>query len=436
MNNFLSNIRTSIDDYFADVNRSPSLQYRVLAQTRGEMKVKKRLSVGFVLIILLMLTVITALAMTMTAYYEKAIELESESGPIQEWSPSDKVALVHWMLEAGIPLDEGQVAKLDNGMLSEAQQDELAMHIVLSYYPVRDKMLTTVDIIEKEYGEYEEWPLELRAWYSMTLEKSQHEQSNSAFAKNILPEEKDISEEQAKALANQCLTEVLGLSPLQIESLEAKVFFQEDTGSEEPNRIWYFNYYEKENKELKFYVYIKSDGTLLDCGCIDEPVTSASELNNKFYDLIAYHSKDFFTVEGLAEFSRSLAPQIRQAMSNGGIDKWPAYFSQIPYALPDSAAITADRALEIGTQAILEQYGWTAMQLEEKYVFTLSYRIYEDVHEWRVAYRIPAEGKPNAFLQFRAGEIPFCIIVRIDPFSSSIMSVIEENDVDEYWYGE
>lgn len=438
MNNHLPDIRTSIYDYFADMDTRPSLQYKVLAQARGEVKMKKKLSVGLILVIVMVLAAVTALATTLTAFYERIIEQESKSGTIQDWPVSDKVLLVQWMVDAGIQLDETQVARLTNEKLTVEQQDKLAMDIILSYFPARDKLLTTIDIIAKEYGEYEQWPLELRAWYTDTLEKYQHNQNNSPFAKNTVPQEGDISEEEAREIANNCLTEVLGLNAQQVNALISNVFFQEETDGEQTHRVWYFNYYSEGSQTLLYYAYIYSDGTVMDCGSNEQPASAASSLNEHFSDLIAYHYDTFFTVEGLAAFAKDLAPQINRAMESGEeIDKWPAYFAQIPYEYPSEAAISAEKAIEIGTQAILDRYGWSTIQLENQYVYTLSYRVYpSEMHEWRLAYRIPQEGKLDAFRQFNAGEIPFCIIVRIDPFSASVIDITEGNDVDKYWFGE
>lgn len=408
-----------------------------MADAKGEGKVKKKLFVGLVLAIVLVLETVTAVAMTLTAFYEKTIEQESKNGTIQDWPVSDKVLLVQWMVDAGIALDETQVSQLANKDLTLEEQDQLAMDMILSYFPARDKWLTTMDIIAKEYGKYEQWPLELRAWYTATLEKYHHDQKNGSFARNVLPQAGDISEEEARNIAQNCLTEVVGLEATQINALTSNVFFQEETGGEKTFRAWYFNYYLQGSQNLLYYAYIYSDGTVMDCGSTEKPATTASTLNEQFYELKRYHNNDFFSVEGLATFARDLAPQIRQAMETGGIDKWPAYFAQIPYAFPAEGAIPAEQAIEIGTQAILDKYGWSTSQLESRYEYTLSYRIYpSEMHEWRLAYRIPPEGKPDAFKQFHAGEIPFCVIVRVDPFSSSVIDITEGNDSSKYWFGE
>ncbi|MEG2105154.1 MAG: hypothetical protein RRY04_08210, partial [Oscillospiraceae bacterium] len=114
-------IRRVMDACLPGLENKPDFERDVLRQVRGEVKVKKKLSVGFVLLMVLVLAAVTALAaMTLNAYYEKAIEKEGQSGLIQDWSASDKVALVDWMVEAGAKLDAEQVAQLHNGSLTEA----------------------------------------------------------------------------------------------------------------------------------------------------------------------------------------------------------------------------------------------------------------------------------------------------------------------------
>ena len=87
-------------------------------------------------------------------------------------------------------------------------------------------------------------------------------------------------------------------------------------------------------------------------------------------------------------------------------------------------------------KAILTQYGEDAAWLERNYVYTLSYRAYADADEWRLAYRIPPQSKPDAYADFYAGKIPFCIVVRIDPFTSQVLDIQEQNDINAFWYGE
>ena len=94
-----NDIRRVMDACLPGLENSPDFDRDVLRHVRGEIKVKKKLSVGFVLVIVLALAAVTALAaMTLNAYYEKVIEKESEIGRIQDWSTADKIALVNWMV--------------------------------------------------------------------------------------------------------------------------------------------------------------------------------------------------------------------------------------------------------------------------------------------------------------------------------------------------
>lgn len=70
-----NDIRRVMDACLPGLENSPDFDRDVLRHVRGEIKVKKKLSVGFVLVIVLALAAVTALAaMTLNAYYEKVIE--------------------------------------------------------------------------------------------------------------------------------------------------------------------------------------------------------------------------------------------------------------------------------------------------------------------------------------------------------------------------
>ena len=149
-------VRASIGDCLSGVDQLPSLRADIMRKARGEVKVKRKLSVGFALLIVLVLAVATALAaITLNAFYEKAIQKEGESGLIQDWSAEDQTALVDWMIDAGIELDADKVAQLQVTNLSEEKKSTLAMAIITDYYPARDGILSTVDIIAKEKGPFE-----------------------------------------------------------------------------------------------------------------------------------------------------------------------------------------------------------------------------------------------------------------------------------------
>jgi len=135
-------LRRVMDACLPGLENKPGFDQNVIKQVRGDTKVKKKLSVGFVLMIVLVLTVVAALAaITLSEFYEKAIQKEGESGLIQDWSADDQAALVDWMIDAGIELDVEKVARLHDTGLTDEEKSALAMEIITDYYPARDGIL-------------------------------------------------------------------------------------------------------------------------------------------------------------------------------------------------------------------------------------------------------------------------------------------------------
>ena len=154
----------AVETRLSGLQGDPWLAQRVLAQAKSEPKRKRKRSVGFVIVLILLLAATTAFAaISLRSFFEKAIEQESQSGEISHWSASEKAAFVNRMVEAGLLPETEQTKQLQSRTLSEEQQDALAMSIITDFYPARDSFVTTMDIIAKEYGAYEQWPLELRA---------------------------------------------------------------------------------------------------------------------------------------------------------------------------------------------------------------------------------------------------------------------------------
>jgi|GEM_PF-4493991 len=70
-----------------------------------------------------------------------------------------------------------------------------------------------------------------------------------------MPTDHEITETQAKEIAQGCLTEILGLVAAYIQSLTVNIYFQEGEDAENGNsRIWYLNYYGRGSNDLLYNV--------------------------------------------------------------------------------------------------------------------------------------------------------------------------------------
>lgn len=89
-------LRRVMDACLPGLENRPDFDRDVLRQVRGEVKVKKKLSVGFVLVIVLVLAAVTALAAALL--WEQQVvpmkEIEQAEGDYVNWSISQKQALI------------------------------------------------------------------------------------------------------------------------------------------------------------------------------------------------------------------------------------------------------------------------------------------------------------------------------------------------------
>ena len=431
-------LRRVMDACLPGLEKRPDFDRDVLRQVRGEVKVKRKLSVGFVLTMILILITVTALAITaIQALHEKAIQQEAESGLIREWSADEKVEFVDEMVEAGIELNEAQIQSLHSDALSEEEKDTLAMQIMTGYYPTVDSVLTATDILSSEYGRYGTWPLELQAWYSETLK----ENGGSSDRWNVLPGDDAISEEQALCNAKGMLTEIYNYSQEEADTMFMERFFREVDVEGRSQSQWYFQFYPDINENEFYFVSLEPNGQYIQSGSTFTDETEGALLGQMYSDL--RRSGKLKTVEDFASYAETVAPLINDAIARGveDISPWAVYFASIPYALPIEADITQEEAIQIADAAVTSYTGWTLEEIYHYYVPSISFRVYdEDNFEWRLGYHLPVGGALNgyedAYERFHAGEIPFCIIVRMNSRTREVFEVSESYNQNANRFGE
>ena len=421
-------LKSAFDTTLSGIQGDPWLAQRVLAEAKGEVEVKKKLSVGFVLVIVLVLAAVTALAaMTLNALYERTLEKEGQSGLIQDWSASDKVALVDWMVEAGIELDEEQVAKLHESSMSDADKGALAMEIIGGYYPARDGILTSVDLIAKEKGPIEYWSLEDKEWFSEMMVKYQPEEVSSV---NLLPTEDDITKEQAIEIMYAYYEKEYGLKREDFDESKMSVTFSENTWDDGsgPQRLktWGINLWLKADAEHPMSIHILPDGTIRQA--------SGPYVETWSDDWYAtYMSNGFWTVDGLYQFAQVWKPRVEVLlMQDEQLPQDLEYLITLPFGLPKATDITRDEAYELAKESILNNgfdesilglYGTREAYLngtldEGYFKFCFTYWVYPLSDERRV------KGEDL----HEQGMIPQKIVVCVNATDGQIISIEENNN--------
>ena len=107
-------LRRVMDACLPGLENRPDFDRDVLRQVRGEVKVKKKLSVGFVLVIVLVLAAVTALAAALL--WEQQVvpmkEIEQAEGDYVNWSISQKQALIRALIDSGNIEETAETARL------------------------------------------------------------------------------------------------------------------------------------------------------------------------------------------------------------------------------------------------------------------------------------------------------------------------------------
>ena len=413
-------IRHAIDARLSGIVEKPDSVERVLRQKRGEKAMKKRLSVGLVLGIAIVLVTITALAaMMLNTFYQKTIEMEATNGLFSTWTTDDKVSFVHMMSGAGLEVDSTEVAKLLNSATTEEEKDQIASQLVTDCFGSgRGGDLTLYDIIALEYGPYETWSIDIKA--QVTEELLKHGTLGSMYAMDVLPIANEISQDQAVQIAYDMLTSRYTITKAELLTMRMDVYFREiPYGVEQTlHRLWQIRFTPFDGVQ-EYTVDINSDGTVLDSS---EPVKNSSNaLNNRFFALTVTES--FWTPESLAAFAQEWPELIEIAINNGEeVSNLAVSLCKKPYQYPDNTAFPEDEAHQIAELEVLNYAGWSEERLT-MYKVSISYRVYTPGKpEWRFGYVL--DGFDN-YDKFHSGEIPLGIVVRVDAVTGEVLSVKE-----------
>ena len=225
----------AIDTTLSGLHADPWLAQRVVNRERtSEPVVKKKLSISFVLVIVLLLIVVTALAVALLSpkeIVEQVAVPAAQSNDQENYSYEELAELIQTLNENGITLDDGST-------LMKAFQ---AGH----GYWEKDAI---DEICYASFGKNQGlWTLEQKHWYGEMMVAIGVSNQNSW----LLPEDGEITQEQARSLAADVLWEAYGIElPMEsngtwIVSDLLQMGWDEEKQSLERNlaewKIWYTN---------------------------------------------------------------------------------------------------------------------------------------------------------------------------------------------------
>ena len=180
-------------------------------------KRRRKLSVGLVLTVVLLLAALTALAAVAIGWGDAALYLrrESEGERFADWAGAERTALVASLLKDGALPESDATRRLLAGNLDDAAQAALAEQILTDWLAAPAERVAFRPIMERLWGDFAHWTLEQKAWFTQTLIDAGVQQPD--FEKYALPDAQALPRADAEAIARAYAELWRGMPPGSLE---------------------------------------------------------------------------------------------------------------------------------------------------------------------------------------------------------------------------
>ncbi len=376
-------VRHAVDMSLSGLQGDPWLAQRILANVKGEVKVKKKLSVGFVLVIILVLAAVTALAATLLwkQQYVPMKEIEQTEGYYENWPISQKQVLIRALINSGNIEESSKTAKLFDDSTDEATKHAITDQLVLTLTGHTDVEEITVDIITYAIMGFEDtWTPEQRVWWQQVTEQFYGDLGNPDTL--VTPSGDVISEAEAIAIAKEA---ILAAWDYPLDALDkalpvADLYVTEQRPDYRRWNVQFKLFREgSDNYVERIHVAVVDEhGQIIDdpdMG-IKRPDGSVENLPGRpttplfqTIDAFALRADEMpfrvWPLELKAEYSEVVAPQVRAIVESGdltplingnGPDISVIASSTFTYGIPGEQDMKQDDAQTLAIQTILETY--------------------------------------------------------------------------------
>ena len=243
-------VHTGIDRQCASLTSDPYRVQRVLnmaheTQGTGGIVVKKKLSIGFVLMMAVMLLGVTALAATLLWQDagEKVAPMESENGYYDTWNTEAKIELIKALYDLGELKDNPDAERVLNSTdMPDAEKNALCDKIMCAYVNGSPDTVTLLSILEKLHGDMSTWSMEDKVWYNNLL--NANNMLSAEDTNYVLPETGEFTQVQAVDAAKSLLiskgAENLDKAQIEVTMYEESddQFYGETQVSKKGRRVW------------------------------------------------------------------------------------------------------------------------------------------------------------------------------------------------------
>lgn len=368
-------VQQIFDSTLSDIQDDPWMAQRILNMVRreGESVVKKKISVGFVLLMIIVMSAAAALAWTIShQYFEDVARLQSASGYYDQWCLEDKQTMVALMQK--------------HGLITEAEASALVTEEAIDAFMTErygaDDALGLWSMLETELGPIQDWSLEDKAWYSEMQIASGLQTDASDEAVYALPDAADIQPDEAISLAKAAIIDAYQLTADALDQHKIEIYFQRYPDEEFTD--FHYDISFRGNDAADFYACsLTRDGRIMDSTMGELYRSPAESVKDKqqfllendleVSQLFTQYAQEhitgdmyfpFWPLEDKVAVTNMLRPVILEniAETPGYADQVNLYWVNHIYGLPDDKAISQEQATALARRQLTLDFGLTDNQ--------------------------------------------------------------------------
>lgn len=333
-------VQEALDQDAAFIQPDPYLAQRVLNQARreGEKTVKKKLTVGLVVLIAMLLVTVTAVAVALLTASQLVeddvvpIALDNDTVEINEWFSSEELRhIIEVAQENNIQVSDELLTLLENGR---------------GYY----EQEVIMSLLRAEFGDnFSEWTIEQQHWFGEIMVEIGFRDYNQYR----LPDKNEISYQEAVGIAKEYIAERYGDDVTDVNMWKLMVSYEAlrtDEGIISPVQ-WCMEFTPFSTSYNAYSLTMSSAGEVLTFDATAAPVSNESG------DAVIGHYISVYG--GLREWTYDIWASLGERLKGCSHDidterSWAFY--QADYILPPEEGIQYEEAQEIAIEAVGNEY--------------------------------------------------------------------------------
>ena len=390
-------LRRVMDACLPGLEDKPDFDRNVLQQVRGEIKVKKRLSVGFVLVIVLVLVIATALALvTLRETAPLIAQTEQEDGYFSAWPVEKKIEVISALIDEGYIKETDDIKQMMGTDVSQDEKKRIADETIAEFVGQDADEVGFLAIMQAAWGSFDQWTYEEKAWYSQLMEDVGVDNDGKTVYAEPTGE---VDEQKALAIARSAIAKGYGVEESVLDDYTYVISFEipESAESGDTQPYWHVTYttpgdLPQENGlfdsvgDIDLFIHPET-GELLqsveDIRAIranlpKRPTNELYQAIDTYYvrakEMGVYAFREW-PLELRAEYSQEITPKVQaivesgdltDLMNCGSVDVTVIAQSTYIYGLPQEEAISQDEAFALAKGALEKTYGLSS-DLFDKY---------------------------------------------------------------------